>query len=120
MPRIKQEPVKPDTPAYAPALTLEAREQQIGMLAIDLAEKQIREGTASSQVITHFLKIVSTREQLEKENVALKNELTKAKTEQIKQTKEIEKLYADAINALRRYGGESEPAEEYIDDEEIF
>ena len=50
-----------------PALTPEARENQLISLAVDLAEKQLQEGTASSQVITHYLKLGSTKEKIEKE-----------------------------------------------------
>ena len=88
-----------------PALSPETRENQLIALAVDLAEKQLREGTASSQVISHFLKLGSTVANLEKER--LKNEVTlmKAKTESIKAAKNIESLYKEAINAMRSYGG---------------
>ena len=88
-----------------PALSPETRENQLIALAVDLAEKQLQEGTASSQVISHFLKLGSTVANLEKER--LKNEviLMKAKTESIKSTKNIENLYKEAINAMRTYGG---------------
>ena len=90
-----------------PALSPETRENQLIALAVDLAEKQLREGTASSQVISHFLKLGSTVATLEKER--LKNEvaLMKAKTESIKTAKNIENLYKEAIDAMRSYGGHS-------------
>ena len=90
-----------------PALSPETRETQLIALAVDLAEKQLREGTASSQVISHFLKLGSTVANLEKER--LKNEvaLMKAKTESIKTAKNIENLYKEAIDAMRSYGGHS-------------
>ena len=90
-----------------PGLSPETRENQLIALAVDLAEKQLREGTASSQVISHFLKLGSTVANLEKER--LKNEVTlmKAKTESIKAAKNIESLYKEAINAMRSYGGHS-------------
>ena len=90
-----------------PALSPETRENQLIALAVDLAEKQLREGTASSQVISHFLKLGSTVANLEKER--LKNEvaLMKAKTESIKTAKNIENLYKEAIDAMRSYGGHS-------------
>ena len=90
-----------------PALSPETRENQLIALAVDLAEKQLREGTASSQVISHFLKLGSTVANLEKER--LKNEVTqmKEKTESIKAAKNIESLYKEAINAMRSYGGHS-------------
>ena len=90
-----------------PALSPETRENQLIALAVDLAEKQLREGTASSQVISHFLKLGSTVANLEKER--LKNEvaLMQAKTESIKTAKNIENLYKEAIDAMRSYGGHS-------------
>lgn len=88
-----------------PALTPEARENQLIALAVDLAEKQLREGTASSQVITHYLKMGSPNARLEREKLALENELTKAKTKAVNQSEHIEKLYSEAINAMKRYSG---------------
>ena len=84
-----------------PALTPEARENQ----AVDLAEQQLRDGTASSQVITHYLKLGSTREKIEKEIMEKQKELISAKTESIQSAKRIEALYCDAIAAMKRYGG---------------
>lgn len=89
-----------------PALTPEARENQLVSLATDLAEKQLREGTASSQVITHYLKLGSTRERLEREKLEEENKLLKARTEALQSSKRIEELYTDAINAIRRYSGQ--------------
>lgn len=81
--------------------------------AIDLAEEQIRQGTASSQVITHFLKLGSTRERLEQERIAHENELLQVKREAIESQKRIEDLYANAIGAMRAYqGAEDSDAEE--------
>ena len=88
-----------------PALTPESREKQLISLAVDLAEKQLIEGTASSQVITHYLKLGSTKERLEKEKLEEENKLLRARTEALQSAKEVEKLYADAINAMRRYSG---------------
>lgn len=88
-----------------PALTPEARENQMISLAVDLAERQLMEGTASSQVITHYLKLGTTRERLEKEKLAEENKLLKAKTEALQSAKRVEELYADAIAAMKRYSG---------------
>ena len=90
-----------------PALTPEGRENQLISLAIDLAEKQLSEGTASSQVITHYLKLGSTKERLEKEKLEKENELLKAKTESIQSAKRVEELYKEALNAMKRYSGQS-------------
>lgn len=88
-----------------PALTPEAKENQMITLAIDLAEQQLREGTASSQVITHFLKLGSTKERLEKEKLAKENELLRAKTEAIQSQGEMKEMYEAALNAMKRYSG---------------
>lgn len=88
-----------------PALTPEARENQLISLAVDLAERQLQEGTASSQVITHYLKLGSTKERIEKEILEKQKELIAAKTEALQSTKKLEELYENAINAMRRYSG---------------
>ena len=83
-----------------PALTPEARENQLVSLAVDLAEKQLREGTASSQVITHYLKLGSTKERIEKEILEKQKELIEAKTQNLKSIENSEKLYADALSRV--------------------
>lgn len=88
-----------------PAKTPEAREQQLISLATDVAEEQMLNGTASSQVITHFLKLATTKAELEKEKLRRENELLKAKTENIESQKNIEALYKEAIDAMKTYGG---------------
>ena len=77
-------------------------------MAVGLAEQQLREGTASSQVITHYLKLASTRESLEKEKLRRENDLLRAKVDAIESEKRSEELYAQAIEAMRRYSGQSE------------
>lgn len=94
-----------------PALTPEARENQMIALAVDLAEQQLRDGTASSQVITHFLKLATRREQIEREIMEKQKELISAKTENLKSSKRIEELYEDAIKAMKNYGGNGDPDE---------
>ena len=94
--------------AIRPALTPEARENQMISLAVDLAERQLQEGTASSQVITHYLKLGSMRERLEREKLEEENKLLKARTEQIQSMKRIEELYEEAIKAMTNYGGQGE------------
>ena len=88
-----------------PATTPEARENQLIALAVDLAEKQLSEGTASSQVITHYLKLGSTREKIEKDILEKQRELIQAKTEAIQSAKKNEELYANALKAMRSYSG---------------
>lgn len=90
-----------------PALTPEARENQLISLAVDLAEKQLQEGTASSQVITHYLKLGSTKERLEKEILEKQKDLMDARTKALKSAENVERLYADAIRAMRRYSGQA-------------
>lgn len=92
-------------PKRAPATTVEARENQLISLAVDLAEKQLQAGTASSQVITHYLKLGSTKERLEKDILVKQKELMVAKTEQINGTKRLEELYKGALDAMRSYSG---------------
>lgn len=89
-----------------PARSPEARENQMISLAIDLAEKQLMEGTASSQVITHFLKLGSTKEKIEKEILEKQKELIVAKTENLQSTKHMEEMYEKAMSAIRDYRGE--------------
>lgn len=88
-----------------PAISPEARENQLILLATDLAEKQLREGTASSQVITHYLKLASTKERLEKEIMEKQKALIEAKTESIQSAKRVEELYSEALRAMRTYSG---------------
>ena len=96
-----------------PALTPEARENQLISLAVDLAEKQLQEGTASSQVITHYLKLGTTKAELEKVKLAKENELLTAKTEALQSAKRMEEMYAEAIKAMATYSGRGEPDDEY-------
>jgi hypothetical protein len=98
----------PSSKRRPPAITPEALESQVIADAYKLADKQIREGTASSQVITHFLKLGSSRERIEKDILASKRELIQAQTESIISQKKIEALYADALKAMRNYGGHDE------------
>lgn len=94
-----------------PAMTQEAQENRMISLSMDLAEKQLREGTASSQVITHFLKLGSTKEKLEKEILERQRELLTAKTEAIQSAQRIEELYTNALNAMRDYSGRTDEDE---------
>lgn len=99
-----------------PATTPEGRENQLISLASDLAEKQLANGTASSQVITHFLKMSSTREKLEQERLKRENLLLAAKVEQIASGQRIEELYEEAIKAMRTYSGKEDVEQEYYDE----
>jgi hypothetical protein len=92
-------------PRSRPALTDEGRENQLITLAVDLAERQLMAGTASAQVITHYLKLGSTRERLEQERLQRENLLLSAKAEQISSGRRMEELYEEAISAMRQYDG---------------
>jgi len=90
-----------------PATTPEAVENRLISMAADLAEKQLADGTASSQVITHFLKLGSTKDRLEKDILESQKELMKAKTEAIQSGKKVEELYKNALDAMKAYSGNS-------------
>lgn len=92
---------------FRPATTPEGRENQLISLAYDLAEKQIREGTASSQVVTHYLKLGSSREKLEQKRIEGENQLIDAKIEAMKSAKRVEELYGAALAAMRSYAGQA-------------
>lgn len=98
-----------------PALTREARENQLIDLAIDQVEKQLMEGTASSQVLVHYLKLASTREKREKEKMEAEIELMHAKRDAAKAEAASGELYAKAIQAMREYQGADDY--EVIDDD---
>jgi len=87
------------------ALKPDDREQQLGNLAMNVAEQQMRDGTASSQVITHFLKAVSARERYERERLIEENKLLRAKTEALQAAQDIKELYAEAMRVFKGYQG---------------
>lgn len=91
-----------------PILDPVAREKQMVGLAVDLAERQLRDGTASSSVITHYLKIGSTREFIEREILEEQKKLISAKANSIESGQRSEELYTEAIDAMRRYSGANE------------
>ena len=105
---IRRKPTPLDTVETnrPPATSAEEQEDRMIALANELAEKQLREGTASSQVITHFLKLGSSKERLEKELLEQQHALMAAKTESLQSAKRIEELYAKAMEAMRRYSGD--------------
>ena len=110
-PRKAQQPSKPRRP---PATTPEAREAQMVSLAVQLAEKQLAEGTASSQVITHYLKLATSRERLEQEKLRRENALLEAKAESMASMQRVEEMYSQALNAMRTYAGQ-DSGDEYED-----
>lgn len=88
-----------------PALTPEARENQLISLAVDLVEQRLLDGTASSQETTHFLKLGSMKNRLEMKKLEEENRLLQAKTEALQSAKKQEELFEEAIKAMRRYSG---------------
>lgn len=100
--RKSNEPLTPQSP---PAATPEERENQMISLAVNLAEKQLREGTASSTVITHFLKLASTREKLEQEKLRHETAMLEAKREALQSSGEVKQLMDNALAAFRSYSG---------------
>lgn len=98
-----------------PASTPEGRENQLVALAVDLAEQQLRDGTASSQVMTHFLKLGTAKAELEREKLKNENLLLKAKTEALESSKNMEAMYREAITAMQRYSGNG-VVDEYDDE----
>ena len=96
-----------------PALTPEARENQMIALAVDLVEQRLLDGTASSQETTHFLKLGSMKNRLEMEKLQEENRLLKARTEALQSAKRVEELYSEAIKAMRRYSGQWSDDDEY-------
>lgn len=103
-------------PKMRPALTPEAREGQMISLAMDLVEQRLRDGTATSQETTHFLRLASQRDEMERALMEKELELKAAKTEAIKSQAKIEQLYEQALKAMQRYSGAT-PEEERSNDD---
>ena len=106
MAKVKKADSKNTTRKIRPALTPEARENQMIALAVDLVEQRLLDGTASSQETTHFLKLGSMKNRLEMEKLQEENRLLKARTEALQSAKRVEELYSEAIKAMRRYSGQ--------------
>lgn len=103
----------PSTRVLPPVTTAEARQEQMIMLAYDLVEQRLLDGTATSQETTHFLKLASEKERLEIEKQRQEIELAKAKIKTLESEQNQERLYSDALKAFRSYQGED-------DDEDLF
>lgn len=115
--RRSKENQESPTPRRRPATTPEARENQLISLAVDLAEKQMQEGSASAQVISHYLKLGSSREKLEQLRLEKENDLLDAKREAIASAQRVEEMYSKALNAMRSYAGQDpiEIEDDYVD-----
>lgn len=118
MAKVKAPSSSGSTRRMRPALTPEAREQQLISLAVDLVEKRLIEGTASSQETTHFLKLATMKYKLEKEKLEKDLELTVAKTEAMKSQVRSEELFAEAVKAFRGYSGQGRDEGGEEDDDE--
>lgn len=105
MAKAKSSQPSGNTRQIRPALTPEARQNQLIALATDLVEKRLIEGTASSQETTHFLKLATQEAKLKVKILEKQEELISAKTESIKSSQRTEELYRDAIIAMRKYSG---------------
>lgn len=112
--RTNSEPSRSPRP---PATTPDGRETQLISLAVDMAERQLLDGTASAQVITHFLKLGSSRERLEQERLTSEVELMRIKQETLASEARTEALYKNALDAMRTYSGQipDEVMDEYHD-----
>jgi hypothetical protein len=115
-PDAPKRPDKPKRPRRPPATTPEARENQMVALAVDVAEKQMRDGSVSSQVLTHYLKLGTVQHQLELEKLKQETKMLESKIEGMESAKKMESLYEEAINAMRAYSGNSEPPPRSYDD----
>lgn len=102
---------KPE-PTRRKAMDPDARQSQLCALAVDLAEEQLRNGTASSQVITHYLKLASKEEELKEKLLAEQVKLAAAKTEALQSAKRVEELYSEALKAMRIYSGQDDAESE--------
>lgn len=105
MGRVKKSDAPISTTRIIPAVTPEARENQLISLAVDLAERQLRDGSASAQVITHYLKLGTVNAKLEREKLERENKLLEAKAKAYETAEHIEELYANAIKSMRDYSG---------------
>lgn len=112
MPKAKQQSYR----RRSPAMTIEEREDQLIYLATELAEKQLVEGTASPSVITHYLKLGSTKERLEREKLSEENKLLRAKTDAIASAKNDSEMYKKAMQAFGIYAGTSKAVEDEDDE----
>lgn len=108
MAKVKTSSSKP-TKKIRPAMTPEARENQMIALAMDLVEQRLLDGTASSQETTHFLKLGSQKAQLEMENLKEENRLLKAKTKALDNAEDVKVLIGDALKAMQNYSGKGDP-----------
>lgn len=118
MAKVKQPTSQTSPRKMRPALTPEARENQLIALAIDCVEERLMNRTASSQETVHFLKLATSKYKEELEKMKLENELIKAKTKALEDAADMKELYSEAIKAMRLYNGQSSQLDE--DDEDDY
>ena len=111
MAKVRSTNISASSSMQRPAFTPEARENQLISLAVDLVEQRLLDGTASSQEVTHFLKLGSMKERLEREKLEEENKLLRARTENLQSQKRVEELYTKALNAMRNYAGQGDDDE---------
>lgn len=117
MRRVKANAKPLDTSGKLSGVTsIEAREGQLVNLAMDVAEQRMRDNTASSQEVVHFLRLGSLREKYEREKLENENALLKAKVNALESQTQMIELYSKAIEAMRRYNGVNKEEEENEDD----
>lgn len=100
-------------------MTPEGRENQLIAASIDLVERQIQDGTVSAQVLTHYVKLGSSRERLEQERLRHENELLQVKREALVEAKVSVELYQEALNAMRKYQGQ-DPVDYNANDQDQY
>lgn len=100
---------EPKKPRPRRATTPEGREQQLIALAVDVAEDMMRNGNAPAQIVTHYLKMGSTREKIELELKSEEIKVAKARREMMESQKKIESVYEEALAAMRHYAGGPKP-----------
>ena len=106
MPKVKQTPAQLST-TPPPAFTDEGREKRLVSMAYDLIEKRLKDGTASATETTAIIKLGTEREKLEREKLQAEVNFTKSKQEALAQAGKMEELMTEAINAFKRYSGET-------------
>lgn len=113
MPKAKASGFSASQKPLRPPVSLEAQENLMISLAVQCAEKQLRDGTASSQVITHYLKLGSSKDRIEKEILEKQKELIEAKTKTLNSNNEAKELYNQALVAFRKYSGANDGDDEF-------
>ena len=116
MPTRKVKSTSESSRSSLPALTPEARENQMIALAVDVAEQQLRKGTASSAIIVHYLKLATVRSQVELEKLKKEKELLEAKTKSLESSQHSEELYTQALRAFSSYSGKEPSSDDEQED----